>query len=175
MDTKIDSKKGRYMLKKWSAGFTLIELMVVIAIIAILTGLVGSNYLTSRARARDAERKNDLRQIQSALEMYHNDHSHYPAAGFGTIQSLDWGEDAFVDEENNDTIYMPVLPGDPAGGTQYYYEANTANTKYRLCAFIENEEDGDIQQIYPPPKDCGGPCNYCVNSSNTTNEEVWDD
>lgn len=177
--------------RSWTAGFTLIELMVVIAIIGILTGLVGGNYLSSRARARDAERKNDLRQVQSALEMYHNDNGRYPVAtdhsGNSGIGTFRWGVDPFTNvntevpaDSHPETIYMPILPGDPAmPGAQYHYEVNPARTKYRLCAYLENEEDSDIQQEYigkvcsEDGTSTASYCNYCVSSSNTTITEVW--
>ena len=93
------------------AGFTLIELLIVIAIIAVLTGLIGSNYLTSRGRARDSERKNTLRQIQNALELYNHDNGKYPPSSiaFGNSKigipasapsPIRWGEEAFTDPDN---------------------------------------------------------------------------
>lgn len=185
--TMLDRQKN--LTKQLNSGFTLIELLVVIAIIAILTGLVGSNYLTSRIRARDAKRKSDLRQIQTALEMYHNDQGQYPLSepgpgGNSRIAGYPWGS-PFVDDETatgDPTVYMPILPGDRAApGAQYFYEANTAGTKYRLCAVLENEEDLDIQQPEGySGKNCGETananlCNYCVSSSNTTIDETWTD
>jgi type II secretion system protein G len=174
-------------------GFTLIELLIVLAIIAILAGLLGSNFLSSRIRARDAERKNDLHQLQTALELYHNDNGRYPMAQTGSqansIRPFSWGVDAFSDiddplnmsspKNNTSTIYMPVLPSDPsAPTTQYYYETNAERTKFRVCARLANEEDGDIQQEYDGSggasiRRCSETssstyCNYCVTSSNTT-------
>jgi general secretion pathway protein G len=58
------------MMKK---GFTLIELLVVIAIIGMLSALLVPNFMGARERARDAQRKSDLKQIQKALEMYRQD------------------------------------------------------------------------------------------------------
>ncbi len=64
---------------KKQQGFTLIELLVVIAIIGILSTLSVLALNSARARARDAKRISDVRQIQTALEMYHNEKSTYPA------------------------------------------------------------------------------------------------
>lgn len=61
-------------------GFTLIELLVAMGIIAVLTGLAIFNFNQSRIRARDIQRKNDLKQLQTALELYKNDTNSYPAA-----------------------------------------------------------------------------------------------
>ena len=61
-----------------STGFTLIELLVVISIIGVLASVVLSSLESARASARDVERISDLKQIQTALEMYRNDHGFFP-------------------------------------------------------------------------------------------------
>jgi len=59
-------------------GFTLIELLVVIAIIGLLSTMSVLALNSARARARDAKRISDIKQIQTALEMYYNDNNDYP-------------------------------------------------------------------------------------------------
>ncbi len=65
-------------MKKAKQGFTLIELLVVIAIIGLLSTLSIVALNQARARSRDARRIADIKQIQTALEMYYNDHNQYP-------------------------------------------------------------------------------------------------
>ncbi len=182
-------------------GFTLIELMVVISIIAVLTGVVGSNYLISRARARDAERKSSVEQMGKALEIYYNDYGKYPGADGGRItphesmgsteygNPVGWGQ-TFID--NNNTVYMKQLPSDvqrPA--RQYFYEVDDNNRKYRLYARLENinDSDTDLNNDGVPgdvfdgsvgdgqAKVCGSQpdhyCNYVGHSPSTTMTEVW--
>lgn len=67
-------------MKKTKQGFTLIELLVVIAIIGLLSTLSIVALNQARARSRDARRIADIKQIQTALEMYYNDNNAYPAA-----------------------------------------------------------------------------------------------
>ncbi len=64
--------------KKYSHGFTLIEFLVVIAIIGLLSSVVLSLLNTARMESRDARRINDLRQIKLALELYFDDNRSYP-------------------------------------------------------------------------------------------------
>ena len=59
-------------------GFTLIELLVVIAIIGILATLAIVSLTTARSSSRDTKRIADLKQLQTALELYYNDYGSYP-------------------------------------------------------------------------------------------------
>lgn len=60
-------------------GFTLVELMIVVAIMALLTGIVTANLSSVRAKSRDGKRISDMSQIQLALEQYFNRCGIYPA------------------------------------------------------------------------------------------------
>lgn len=62
------NKEGSIMLK----GFTLIEMLVVISLIGILASLALVSFTSVQKQTRDATRKSDLKQYQSALEMYGN-------------------------------------------------------------------------------------------------------
>ncbi|MDD3711478.1 MAG: type II secretion system protein [Patescibacteria group bacterium] len=87
-------------------GFTLIELLVVIAIIGILATLAVVALQNARKNARDAKRVADIRQVQTALELYFNDYSHYPELE-GLLSDLDDdGEDGLAD-------YISPLPKNP--------------------------------------------------------------
>lgn len=59
-------------------GFTLIELMVSIAIIGILTAIITTNFTQSKAKSRDAKRVSDIAQIQLALSLYFDRCNSYP-------------------------------------------------------------------------------------------------
>lgn len=65
-------------LKTAQKGFTIIELLIVIAIIAILAGLVLNNFQGAQAKARDTQRVTDLNNVHSKLEEYYNENNAYP-------------------------------------------------------------------------------------------------
>lgn len=112
-------------------GFTLIELLIVMAIIGILSSLMVVNLTGFRERTRDSQRKRDLLQIQTALELYRADVGSYPAAPLPACNS------ALV---NGTATYMRRVPCDPRTATRYDYQRATTTT-YVLSACLENAND----------------------------------
>lgn len=160
------------------AGFTLLELIVVMAIMGLLIAVTASSFQTSRIKGKDGKRKSDLKQIQNALEAYMNDHGKYPPASAptgGTIvacggagtSSCAFGS-AFTDE--NGTVYMAQIPNDSSSPSlQYLYVASTDQKKYQLFAYLENTQDSSVGTY--AGKNCPTStyqCNYGVSSANTT-------
>jgi len=123
-------------------AFTLIELLVVIAIIGTLSAILFPNFMGARERARDSQRKSDLRQIQKAFEMYRQDSA---TGKFPEGAQIPAPGSCFSSDENcTGNIYMNKFPTDPLGGTrQYYYTINISNMTYTICACIENTADPD--------------------------------
>lgn len=147
-------------------GFTLIELLIVMAILGVLATLGVGNFQSSRIKAKDTARKQDLQTIAKSLEAYVNDYKVYPVGNAGKIQvgtnTLNWG-DQFVD--TNGTVYASKLPEDPGGYNYYYVRQST--TSYYLYVHLENNQDAAI--ITPAISGCGGiepSCNYRISSSN---------
>jgi prepilin-type N-terminal cleavage/methylation domain-containing protein len=100
------------MLKR-EKGFTLIELLVVIAIIGTLSGIVLVSLGGARARARDAQRYSDMRQIVTAQELYYGLNEAYFASGTSAA-----GTPAI-------STYLPGL-NDPLSTMNYNWVANEA-------------------------------------------------
>lgn len=98
-----------------TVGFTLIELMVVIAIIGLLASVVLASLSDARASARDAIRVQDMRSIHTALERYANDHGGtYPNPTSAGVSG--GGEMIGVGNPIDDAIrpYLDPVPIDPA-------------------------------------------------------------
>ena len=93
---------------KNKAGFTLIELLVVIAIIGLLASVVLLALNGARAKARDAKRIADVRQLASAMELYFNDNNSYPTAAAGVLGSVAVGQPPI------NPNYIGVIPTAPS-------------------------------------------------------------
>lgn len=109
-----------------SAGFTMIEILVVVAIIALLTTIGIISYNSTQKRARDGKRKADLEQIRSALVLYRTDNGIYPT-------SITWTTMAPI------TSYISgssVSDPKPSPHPQYTYTSATGAT-FQLCATLE--------------------------------------
>ncbi len=115
-------------IMKNKKGFTLIELLVVIAIIGILSTIAVISLNNARAKARDARRVADVKQMQIALELYNSDIGRYPTAeefGSGSL---------FSTSTNGTTTYMQNIPIAPSSDgncsetqNQFSYTRPSAN------------------------------------------------
>ena len=148
-------------MKNQKKGFTLIELLVVIAIIGLLATLSILALNQARARARDAKRIADVRQMQTALEMYYNEVGDYPDTGGVVVGS----PIKSPDPANN--VYLAAVPKPPTpyDGTECADLAADAYTyaktglgvsgdasytiNYCLGATI-NDVEGNILQVASP-------------------------
>lgn len=119
---------------KKNTGFTLIEIIIVIGILAILSVLILMivNPLAQFQKANDAKRKEDLSQIQRALEQYYQDNGVYPT---GTpdykltnpqLSPIPWG--------TSWSPYMNVVPSDKNGRSYVYI---STGQKYWIYASLE--------------------------------------
>lgn len=171
-------------------GFTLVELLVVMAILGILTVVTLGNFQTSQIKARDAQRKSDLRQIANALEAYMNDHGGYPtsgtAPGYSTGKIEDacgcstppadcsWGPGSREFCDSNNTVYMKEIPDDVTAPPHYCYWSD--GLSFKLYAKLENKKDPDCllghdvngNCVLPASNNCDDTkYNFGISSSNT--------
>lgn len=114
-------------------GFTLIEILIAIAIIAVLTAIGVVSYTSVNKNSRDAKRRGDIEQIRSALELYRADKGFYPSTGDGSYTVA-----SDLINVTDMTTYIPSIPSDPKGDLlPYMYKATdfsaTTDNYYGYC------------------------------------------
>jgi prepilin-type N-terminal cleavage/methylation domain-containing protein len=121
-------------MAKTKQAFTLIELLVVIAIIGVLATVSIIALSNARAKSRDAKRLGDLKQMQTALEMYFNDKGAYPL-------SIDNG--IFSTSSGATSTYMQITPAAPspadnctAAENSYIYTVLDNGASYTLSTCL---------------------------------------
>ncbi len=111
-------------INKKSKGFTLVEVVVVIAIMGVLYGIIYSSFDVSRANSRDQQRVSDISAIQLALEQYFNKNGVYPS----TLNTLTVKSDLIPN------AYIPQIPTPPSiGETAYQYFPMTKTIDSTNC------------------------------------------
>ena len=114
------------------------ELLVVIGIIAVITGMISFNSNQARSRARDVQRKNDMKELGQALELYKNDNNQqYPnAADYDALIPMltNYVKSEFKDPKIAQT-------GNDAAWDNYTYTSASPYTSYTLTSCFENRSD----------------------------------
>lgn len=164
--------------RKQQAGFTLIEILVVIAIMGILSSIMFVTLNQARSKGRDAKRKSDIAQVQKALELYANDNSgSYPSTSgsWWGVSALGGshttsGANAYI--PNLTPTYVSVLPTDPRGITTewsgYLYRSDGVSYKLLLHDIGPESFPSAGQPFYDPVRPtwawmvCAGTSTACT-------------
>lgn len=117
-------KKGTLFNQK-RAGFTLLELLVVISIIGILLALGVVAFTTAQRKGRDAKRRADIKSIQDGFEQYYANEGSY-----GAICNAMY-------TFNDPQIFPAGAPMDPREGA---YPCSSAAAGYCVCASLEADD-----------------------------------
>jgi len=143
------------MAARRSLGFTLIEIIIVMALLAILSTALWSNFISAINKGKDSRRKQDLKTIVEALELYYNDEASYPL-------ELIWG----ISLANPDgTVYLQKIPNDPLSNRSYCYDRSDENT-FIIYTNLENPNDSERLSIPVTCSADGLEYNYVLKSSN---------
>jgi len=133
-------------------GFTLVELLVVMAIMSILTIITVSQFGSAQKRSRDVARKADLNSLSKALLSYYADYGYLPE-----VADISWGGEF---RDHTGYVYMKLVPSENSqdnGVSQYCYVISAMADKFALFSELENEEDEEYNKYNSDnPYSCGG-------------------
>ena len=124
-----------------SRGFTLIEIMVVVVILAVLGALVVPNVLDKVDQARVTRAKSDIQAIETALDLYRLDNFKYP--------TTDQGLQALVTQPADPSLtnyraggYLKSLPIDPWNGPYQYLSPGAGGQDYEIISYGRDGKPG---------------------------------
>lgn len=161
-----------------SPGFTLIELLVVIAIIGLLSSVILASLNTARAKSRDARRVADMKQIQTALEVYYDAVGSYPNPGWAWhSQCVGWGSYTAANVIPGLTPnYMSSFPSDPgmipaSNVNCYLYLSNGTDYKFLDYNLSADSNPAGFPTLIDPSRNIGQTFqnpNSCVGAAEGT-------
>lgn len=135
-------------------GFSLVEMLIVVAILTTLITLILPNFVTVRQKGQDSRRRLDLEQIRSALEQYRSTNGYYPTE----LSTL-----------TTPVVYISTLPTDPTPTNTYQFTplpAGCNNTAGNYCSdyVVGALLSATSSCTTTPSSTCGSTtaCNYCL-------------
>jgi prepilin-type N-terminal cleavage/methylation domain-containing protein len=142
-------------MRRKQKGFTLIELLVVIAIIGLLASVAMVSLSSARAKARDAKRKADFRQLSTALQLFYEINGRMPG-NFGAGGACEKGNDSAAYFQSMQEMVdsrvlakIPTSPGGTGNGSYCYYNYGGGNTIGAILV-TRLESEGNSTTGAPP-------------------------
>lgn len=105
-------------------GYSLAELLVVIAVVGIITAVIFGSIAVARVKTRDNRRIADMKEIQLGLALHYDVYRAYPAS----LTILD----------DTGQRFLPSIPTDPKTGAQYEYVPYNSNRNYCIGVTLED-------------------------------------
>ena len=125
----------------YNAGFTLIELMIVIVILGMLTTIIMPKILDRPEQARRMKAKVDIRSIESALALFKTDTGRFPTTSEGLEVLV---SNPGIDGYHSDG-YLDKVPSDHWGGKYIYMSPGANSREYDLKSYDKDGEDGGTE------------------------------
>ncbi|MCR4280169.1 MAG: type II secretion system GspH family protein [Candidatus Komeilibacteria bacterium] len=132
-------------------GFSTVEILTVVGIIAILSVVMSLSLSAAHSKSRDAKRLSDIRQLQTALNLYLNEVGRYPIyitddnflLGTRATGTLATGLNQGFGSEPQGELLMPSVPADPKGNRGYYYKSDIDGLRYEIRFWFENDNESN--------------------------------
>jgi general secretion pathway protein G len=131
------------LISRRESGFTLIEIMVVLVIIAIMTALIAPNILGQVKEARVTAAKQDIRTLETALDFFEMENFRYPTTDMGLEALVKKPDDpAIRNWRTGGYLRATTVPKDPWGNEYRYMQPGTKGGAYDLYSLGADGEVG---------------------------------
>jgi general secretion pathway protein G len=131
------------LISRRESGFTLIEIMVVLVIIAIMTALIAPNIMGKVDEARVTAAKQDIRTLETALDFFQMENFRYPTTDMGLEALVKKPEDpAIRNWRAGGYLKATTVPKDPWGNPYRYMQPGTKGGAYDLYSLGADGEVG---------------------------------
>jgi general secretion pathway protein G len=128
-------------MRNRQGGFTLIEIMVVVVILAVLGALVVPKILENVDKARVTRAASDIRAIETALDLYRLDNFKYPTSEQGLQALVKQPADPTITNYRSEG-YLPALPKDPWGNPYNYVSPGPDGRQYEITTYGKDGKPG---------------------------------
>lgn len=127
------------MIKKSLSGFTLVELLVVLAILGMILGLVGPRVMKHLGGAKSDTAKLQIEELGGALDLFYLENNRYPTSQEGLRALVQ--KPAGLDKWNGPYLKKNKVPADP-WGNEYQYQSPGQNGPYDLVSYGADNAPG---------------------------------
>jgi general secretion pathway protein G len=135
-------REKKFLNRARQAGFTLVEVMVVVVILGILAAIIVPKIMSRPEQARLVKAKQDIMAIQSALDLYKLDNGIYPSTDQGLQALVTKPSSTPVPQNWKSDGYLQRLPTDPWGEA---YQYTNENDKLRIFSYGPKGKEGDSE------------------------------
>ena len=136
-------------------GFTLVELLIVIIVIAVLAAIAIPKFVNSSARSKEASLHADLKLVRNAIQLFQNDTGCYPAVitDLAATAAPASGKDSTgavytITAANWKGPYMTSVPNDPVGGAALTYSVLSPTVGQVNASATGNDSSGVAFSTY---------------------------
>jgi general secretion pathway protein G len=131
------------LISRRESGFTLLEIMVVLVIIAIMTAFIAPQFMGQADFARVTAAKQDIRTLETALDFFQMENFRYPTTDMGLEALVKKPEDpAIRNWRTGGYLRATTVPKDPWGNEYHYMQPGTKGGAYDLYSLGADGEVG---------------------------------
>ena len=139
MRYSLQGRKAAAALRRGNAGFTLVEILVVITIIGLIMAIVGPRVLNYLGESKVKAAKIQIESFSSALDLFYLDMGRYPGSSDGLTALV--ARPGSAQEWNGPYLKGGVVPNDPWGHA-YVYRSPVEHAPYEIVSFGSDGQEG---------------------------------